>query len=116
MKWDKGEKKRLCNIIEAKLKEICSCGVSMAEAAVMLNANPNLTMDDILEIEMGRFSEGIRLRKQFFDDFGILLGLPKAAKAKKYVTLDVFMPLAIKATKIRIHKDIAEKFFVLGIP
>lgn len=115
MEWNKANKKRLQLLIEAKLKEI-SCGVSMNDALVMRNANPSLTIDDILEIDRDRLNEGIALQQQFFDDFGILRGLPKAAKTKNYIILDVFMPMAIKATKISIPKEVAAKFLVLGLP
>lgn len=114
MKWDKENKERLRLLVEAKLKEICRCGLSVDEAYKMSKANPSLTIDDLFR---DRHSEGIALRQQFFDDFGMLRGLPKAAKTKNYMILDVFMgPMAIKATKISIPKDVAEKLLVLGVP
>ena len=116
MKWGRENKKKLQELIEAKLKEICPFGLSMAELQVMYNANPSLTWDDFMAIDSQRRSGWFALRQQFFDDFGMLEGLPKAAKMKKYLTLDVFMPMAVKATKISIPKDFALKFLVLGIP
>jgi hypothetical protein len=116
MKWDKQNKKRLRDLIEARLKEICPFGLSMDEAYAMHNANPSLMWDDLLKIDKDRHREWIASQQQFFDDFGILRGLPKAAKTKNYIILDVFMPLAIKATKISIPKDVAEKFLVFGMP
>lgn len=116
MKWDRDNKKVLQRLIKAKLTEICDFGLSMDEACQMRKTNPSLTLDDFMAIDSQRRDRGIALRQQFFDDFGILLGLPKAAKAKKYLTLDVFMPMAVKATKISIPKEVAEKFLVLGLP
>lgn len=115
MKWDKQNKKRLREFIEAKLEEF-RFGLGMEEVYAMSNANPSLTWDDFLVIERDRSNEGIALQQQFFDDFGILRGLPKASKTKNYIILDVFMPLAIKATKLSIPKDVALKFLFLGIP
>jgi hypothetical protein len=116
MKWDKKNKERLQELIKARLKEICSFGLGMDEAYAMRNANPSLTWDNLLRIDKDRYREWIASQQQFFDDFGILRGLPKAAKTKNYIILYVFMPLAIKATKISIPKDIAEKILVLGFP